>query len=132
MERERARHVYVYVYTSCFVRSCHIPWPSPKSMSYPYGLARAASCMLARACVIEFLKFLCIVLFLYRTKKAMGGSVTFRESLRMRLNMIKPSRQQLQDFIESQNIEDVLTPGVTYVITRHCAWLIVVIISILL
>ena len=61
----------------------------------------------------------------------MGGSVTFRESLRMRLNMIKPSRQQLQDFIESQTIEDVLTPGVTYVITRHCAWLIVVIISIL-
>ena len=73
------------------------------------------------------------MLFLYRTKKAMGGSVTFRESLRMRLNMIKPSRQQLQDFIESQTIEDVLTPGVTYVvITIHCAWLIVVIISIVL
>lgn len=45
----------------------------------------------------------------------MGGSITFRDSLTMRLNMIKPSRQQLQDFIESQNVEDVLTPGVTYV-----------------
>ena len=45
----------------------------------------------------------------------MGGAITFRESLRTRLNMIKPSRQQLRDFIESQSIEDVLTPGVTYV-----------------
>ena len=51
----------------------------------------------------------------------MGGSVTFRESLRMRLNMIKPSRQQLQDFIESQNIEDILTPRVMYVRTSQSA-----------
>ena len=51
----------------------------------------------------------------YRTKKAMGGSVTFRESLRIRLNMIKPTRQQLQHFIDVQNIKDVLTPRVTYV-----------------
>ena len=51
----------------------------------------------------------------------MGGSVTFRDSLRTRLNMIKPRKQQLQDFIESQNIEDVLTPGVTYVKLMHLA-----------
>lgn len=51
------------------------------------------------------------------TKKAMGGSITFRDSLRTRLNMIKPRKQQLQDFIESQSIEDVLTPGVTELIS---------------
>ena len=75
--------------------------------------SRAPLFLLDYACVV----CVCIVIIklLCRTTKAMGGSVTFRESLTTRLNMIKPSKQQLQDFIESQNIEDVLTPGVTYV-----------------
>ena len=47
-----------------------------------------------------------------RTKKAMGGSVTFREALQTRLSMIKPTKQQLQDFAESKDIEDILTPRV--------------------
>lgn len=42
----------------------------------------------------------------------MGGSVTFREALRTRLSMIKPTKQQLGDFIKSKTIEDVLTPRV--------------------
>ena len=42
----------------------------------------------------------------------MGGSVTFREALQARLGMIKPTRQQMQDFVQSKDIDDVLTPGV--------------------
>lgn len=42
----------------------------------------------------------------------MGGTVTFREALRSRLDMIKPTQQQLQDFVQSKDVEDVLTPRV--------------------
>ncbi|XP_061187501.1 phosphoserine phosphatase-like isoform X1 [Saccostrea echinata] len=33
------------------------------------------------------------------TKKAMGGGVSFREALKARLDIVKPSRQKLEDFI---------------------------------
>ena len=33
---------------------------------------------------------------LLRTRQAMGGSLTFRESLSQRLNIIRPSRDQVQ------------------------------------
>lgn len=37
-----------------------------------------------------------------RTKKAMSGKMSFRESLRTRLNMIDPSVSQIQEFIRSK------------------------------
>ena len=51
---------------------------------------------------------------LYRTKKAMGGSVPFHEALSTRLGLIQPSLQQIADFIRPRlcNPEVVLTPGV--------------------
>lgn len=33
------------------------------------------------------------------TKEAMKGSLTFQESLTLRLNIIKPSQQQIRDFL---------------------------------
>ena len=54
---------------------------------------------------------------LYRTKKAMGGSVPFHEALSTRLGLIQPSLQQIADFIRPRlcNPEVVLTPGVRWV-----------------
>ena len=40
----------------------------------------------------------------------MTGSIGFRESLSTRLNMIRPSRKSLQDFVASHPVR--LTPGV--------------------
>ncbi|XP_044737647.1 phosphoserine phosphatase isoform X2 [Chrysoperla carnea] len=48
------------------------------------------------------------------TKKAMGGSMTFEESLRLRLNIIKPNLGQIRDFIRMQPPK--LTPGVKQLI----------------
>ncbi len=42
----------------------------------------------------------------------MGGSVTFQEALKMRLDIINITQQQLSDFIESKNPEEILTPGI--------------------
>lgn len=36
------------------------------------------------------------------TKEAMGGSMTFQDALRIRLNIIKPSQQQVSDFIKQR------------------------------
>jgi len=44
------------------------------------------------------------------TKVAMNGNMTFREALTIRLNIIKPSRQQLQQYIE--NNPPRMTPGI--------------------
>ncbi|XP_030747197.1 phosphoserine phosphatase [Sitophilus oryzae] len=44
------------------------------------------------------------------TAKAMGGSMTFQESLQLRLNIIQPSLSQVKDFIRSQ--PPTLTPGI--------------------
>lgn len=45
----------------------------------------------------------------------MGGSVTFQEALKMRLDIINITQQQLSDFIESKNPEEILTPGIPWV-----------------
>ena len=49
---------------------------------------------------------------LFRTKKAMGGSVTFQEALRARLDIIHPSLHQMTSFNNSKNPADILTPGI--------------------
>lgn len=46
----------------------------------------------------------------FRTSKAMSGSMTFQESLKIRLDIIKPSLQQMKDFIRTKPPN--LTPGV--------------------
>lgn len=46
------------------------------------------------------------------TKKAMGGSVTFQESLKARLDIIQPSLQTLLDFCQQISPDDLLTPGI--------------------
>lgn len=35
------------------------------------------------------------------TKEAMKGSMTFQEALRLRLNIIRPTQQQIRDFLKS-------------------------------
>jgi phosphoserine phosphatase len=42
----------------------------------------------------------------------MGGGVSFREALRARLDIIRPSRAQVSDFLVQR--PPVLTPGVEY------------------
>lgn len=44
------------------------------------------------------------------TKKAMTGKMTFEESLRMRLDIIRPSITQLRDFVRTK--PPTLTPGI--------------------
>jgi len=51
-----------------------------------------------------------------RTKKAMDGGVSFRDALVARLNIIKPSAQQVESFLQ-QN-PPALTPGVKYFTVR--------------
>lgn len=36
------------------------------------------------------------------TKEAMKGSMTFQEALRLRLNIIRPTQQQIRDFLKAQ------------------------------
>ncbi len=49
----------------------------------------------------------------HRTKKAMGGSVTFQEALRARLDLFRPSLKQVTEFVRLEmNPEKTLTPGV--------------------
>lgn len=36
------------------------------------------------------------------TKEAMGGSMTFQDALKIRLNIIRPSQQQIYDFVKSR------------------------------
>ena len=47
---------------------------------------------------------------IYRTLKAMGGSLSFNEALRTRLNIINPHRTQIEEFLSSQPAQ--LTPGI--------------------
>ncbi|KAL3276868.1 hypothetical protein HHI36_012230 [Cryptolaemus montrouzieri] len=44
------------------------------------------------------------------TSKAMGGSMTFQESLSLRLNILQPSKQQIQNFLDQQPAK--LSPGI--------------------
>lgn len=52
--------------------------------------------------------FVCF--FLWRTAKAMTGSVTFQEALKLRLDIIKPTISQVKDFIKTK--PPTLTPGI--------------------
>lgn len=47
----------------------------------------------------------------------MAGSMTFEESLKIRLDIIKPSLSQLKDFIKTQ--PPTLTPGVKYITHKN-------------
>lgn len=44
------------------------------------------------------------------TKEAMGGSMTFQEALRRRLDIIKPSQRQIRDFL--MNKPSTLSSGI--------------------
>lgn len=44
------------------------------------------------------------------TKEAMGGSMTFQEALRRRLDIIKPTQQQIRDFLAQR--PSTLSPGI--------------------
>lgn len=44
------------------------------------------------------------------TKEAMKGSMTFQEALRLRLNIIQPSQQQIKDFLLQH--PSTLSPGI--------------------
>lgn len=43
------------------------------------------------------------------TREAMGGSMTFQEALRLRLNIIKPTQKQISEFL--MNHPSTITPG---------------------
>lgn len=44
------------------------------------------------------------------TKEAMKGSMTFQEALRLRLNIIQPTQQQIREFLKSR--PSTLSPGI--------------------
>lgn len=44
------------------------------------------------------------------TREAMGGSMTFQEALRRRLDIIKPSQRQIRDFLKQK--PSTLSPGI--------------------
>lgn len=46
------------------------------------------------------------------TRQAMGGSMTFRESLSKRLDIIQPSLQQIEEFRAAHSPESLLTPDI--------------------
>ncbi|KAL5477623.1 hypothetical protein EMCRGX_G024442 [Ephydatia muelleri] len=46
------------------------------------------------------------------TLKAMGGGLAFRDALRVRLNIIKPSYEQIKKFQRQHAPEAILTPGI--------------------
>lgn len=48
----------------------------------------------------------------FRTKQAMQGNMTFQQSLNVRLNIIRPSRTQVKEFLEAHPPK--LTPGIKY------------------
>lgn len=50
------------------------------------------------------------------TLKAMGGGVSFREALTQRLNIVKPTEEQLEDFIATHPPQ--LTPGIKELISK--------------
>ena len=41
--------------------------------------------------------------------------MTFQEALKTRLDIINPTKKQLNEFIYSKNPEHILTPGIPYV-----------------
>jgi len=51
------------------------------------------------------------------TAKAMGGSTPFHEALAMRLGVMQPSLQKLNEMMAKHPMEEVLTPGVVDLIT---------------
>lgn len=57
----------------------------------------------------EFAKYLRCNEIAKFTEDAMNGEISFHESLRIRLNILKPTREQLKDFIRQRKVR--LTPG---------------------
>lgn len=51
-----------------------------------------------------------ILCSIFRTKEAMGGSMTFQEALRRRLDIINPTQTQISEFLQSRPC--TLSPGV--------------------
>lgn len=50
------------------------------------------------------------------TKEAMKGSMTFQEALRLRLNIIQPSQQQIREFLKARPA--TLSPGIKEFVSR--------------
>lgn len=54
--------------------------------------------------------FLFLLIQICRTKEAMKGSMSFQEALTKRLDIIRPSQQNISDFIKDH--PSTLTPGI--------------------
>lgn len=50
------------------------------------------------------------------TKNAMGGEMTFREALEKRLNLMKPSKTDLNNYLISHKIQ--MTPGIIDLVAK--------------
>uniref|UniRef100_A0A8R1Y6S8 Phosphoserine phosphatase n=1 Tax=Onchocerca volvulus TaxID=6282 RepID=A0A8R1Y6S8_ONCVO len=64
----------------------------------------------------EFAKYLHCYEVIKFTEEAMNGKISFRESLKIRLNILKPTRKQLKEFIRER--EPKLTPGSEALVTE--------------
>ena len=53
-------------------------------------------------------------LSLFSTNSAMSGGMSFKEALKVRLNIIKPSRDKVEELRQKyiDDIENILTPGI--------------------
>lgn len=58
--------------------------------------------------IIQLIKY-----YNFSTKKAMQGNMTFQQSLTVRLNIIRPSLEQIKQFIKIHPPK--LTPGIKYI-----------------
>jgi hypothetical protein len=61
---------------------------------------------------INSFNFNSIFYLFIRTRQAMGGHMTFREALRIRLDIIKPSYEKVQELNRKQ--ANKLTPRIKY------------------
>jgi phosphoserine phosphatase len=61
---------------------------------------------------INSFNFNSIFYLFIRTRQAMGGNMTFREALRIRLDIIKPSYEKVQELNRQQ--ANKLTPRIKY------------------
>ncbi|CAG9536198.1 unnamed protein product [Cercopithifilaria johnstoni] len=67
------------------------------------------STLYANEMIDEFAKYLHCYEVAKFTEEAMNGEIPFRESLKIRLSILKPTRKQLDDFIQERELR--LTPG---------------------
>ena len=79
------------------------------------ALASYFSTLLDLAICLHSCANICSLSHIYccRTSQAMGGQMTFRESLTTRLDILQPKRADVQRFVDQGTLS--FTPGVQYV-----------------